>query len=86
MESAPCSTNSRAFLTISSFDEYLIKGIETVIKVLGAAFLIRGTFSSGFANIRSSIASSAALASSASETRIWVSFFLPLISCKSLTV
>ena len=38
-------------------------------------FLINGTFSSGFANIRSIPASSAALASNASDTSICVNFF-----------
>ena len=56
-----------------------MKGTETVINVFGAAFLINGTFSSGFANIRSIPASSAALASKASETSIWVNFLLPFL-------
>ena len=70
MESAPISTNSKAFFTISFLDEYLIKGIATVIKVFDAASLIFLTFSSGLARIKSILASSAAAASSGDETKI----------------
>ena len=40
IESIPKSITSSESLTIASFEAYLINGTDTVINVLGAAFLI----------------------------------------------
>ena len=67
IESKPISITSSESLTISVLEEYLINGIDTDMKVLGAAFFI--SFKPGKAlTSRRSIPASAAIASSTVET------------------